>query len=127
MEWLGYAYGISFGQCSFIWQIRFYSALLLILHITSVLYVFWMAFRLWKTTHLQQFSQNHRNIRPRQLFFSTLKILSLYFLPQVFSPLKHGIRLKIFSWFWLLYFDSYSSSKFLDVFRTCFIDRINEK
>ena len=23
MEWLGYAYGISFGQCSFIWQIRF--------------------------------------------------------------------------------------------------------
>ena len=54
-----------------------------------------MAFRLWKTTHLQQFSQTHRNIRPRQLFFSTLKIRNLYFLLQVFSLPKHGIRLKI--------------------------------
>lgn len=102
MEWLGYAYGISFWAVFIHLADPVWPALLLILHITSVLYVFWMAFRLWKTTHLQQFSQNHRNIRPRQLFFSTLKILSLYFLPQVFSPLKHGIRLKIFSWFWLL-------------------------
>lgn len=102
MEWLGYAYGISFWAVFIHLADPVWPALLLILHITSVLYVFWMAFRLWKTTHLQQFSQNHRNIRPRQLFFSTLKILSLYFSPQVFSPLKHGIRLKIFSWFWLL-------------------------
>ncbi|AJB49791.1 MULTISPECIES: LysE family translocator [Acinetobacter calcoaceticus/baumannii complex] len=73
MQWLGYAYGISFWAVFIHLAAPVWPALLLILHITSVLYVFWMAFRLWKTTHLQQFSQNHRNIRPRQLFFSTLK------------------------------------------------------
>lgn len=84
MEWLGYAYGISFWAVFIHLADPVWPALLLILHITSVLYVFWMAFRLWKTTHLQQFSQNHRNIRPRQLFFSTLKILSLYFCRRYF-------------------------------------------
>jgi hypothetical protein len=73
MEWLGYAYGISFWAVFIHLAAPVWPALLLILHITSVAYVFWMAFRLWKTTHLQQFSQTHRNIRPRQLFFSTLK------------------------------------------------------
>ena len=95
MEWLGYAYGISFWAVFIHLAAPVWPALLLILHITSVAYVFWMAFRLWKTTHLQQFSQTHRNIRPRQLFFSTLKIRNLYFLLQVFSLPKHGIRLKI--------------------------------
>jgi hypothetical protein len=127
MEWLGYAYGISFWAVFIHLADPVWPALLLILHITSVLYVFWMAFRLWKTTHLQQFRKIIVIFAPRQLFFSTLKILSLYFLPQVFSLLKHGIRLRIFSWFCCFYFDSYSSSKFLDVFRTCFIDGINEK
>nr|WP_312824593.1 LysE family transporter [Acinetobacter oleivorans] len=73
MEWLGYAYGISFWAVFIHLAAPIWPALLLILHITSVLYVFWLAFHLWKNTHLRQFSQSHRNIRPRQLFLSTLK------------------------------------------------------
>jgi len=46
MEWLGYAYGISFWAVFIHLAAPVWPALLLILHITSVAYVFWMAFRL---------------------------------------------------------------------------------
>jgi threonine/homoserine/homoserine lactone efflux protein len=41
--------------------------------VLSALYVFWIAFHLWKSTHLQSHHQKHPHIRPHQLFFSTLK------------------------------------------------------
>lgn len=41
MEWLGYAYGISFWAVFIHLADPVWPALLLILHITSVLYVFW--------------------------------------------------------------------------------------
>lgn len=44
-----------------------------LLHFFSMLYVFWLAFHLWKSSHLKTHNQKYVGIRPRQLFISTLK------------------------------------------------------
>jgi threonine/homoserine/homoserine lactone efflux protein len=72
-ELLGYFYAINLWAlfihlCSPTWP-----HLINLLHLLSALYVFWLAFHLWKTSHLEEHSQRYQSIRPRQLFFSTLK------------------------------------------------------
>ena len=84
---LGYFYAINLWAllihlCSPTWP-----HLIHLLHILSALYVFWLAFHLWKSSHLQKHSQRHRSIRPVQLFFSTLKNpKALLFAAGVFPP-----------------------------------------
>ncbi len=70
---LGYLYAISLWAlfihlCSPTWP-----HLITILHFFSAAYVLWLAFRLWKLSYLEQHNQRHTSIRPRQLFFATLK------------------------------------------------------
>lgn len=72
-ELLGYLYAISLWAlfihlCSPTWP-----HLVTILHLLSMAYVCWLAFRLWKLSYLEQHNQKHHHIRPRQLFFSTFK------------------------------------------------------
>ncbi|OTG86759.1 threonine transporter RhtB [Acinetobacter sp. ANC 4558] len=72
-EWLGYLYAINLWAllihlCSSTWPY-----LVTGLHVLSFGYVCWLAFRLWKLPHLEEYNQKHHNIRPRQLFFATLK------------------------------------------------------
>ncbi|WOE30739.1 MULTISPECIES: LysE family translocator [unclassified Acinetobacter] len=72
-ELFGYLYAIS------IWALFIHIGeptwphLVPILHILSIIYVGWLAFRLWKLSYLEQYNQQHHHIRPRQLFFATFK------------------------------------------------------
>lgn len=72
-EFLGYFYAINLWALLIHLSAPIWPHLISILHIVSVGYVFWLAFHLWKVKHLYQHSQRHTSIRPRQLFFSTLK------------------------------------------------------
>ncbi len=72
-EFLGYVYAMSLWAlfihlCHPIWPY-----LLDILHVASAIYVFWLAFHLWKASHLRVHNQKNTSIRPKQLFFVTLK------------------------------------------------------
>lgn len=72
-ELFGYLYAISIWAlfihiCSPTWP-----HLVPILHILSMGYVGWLAFRLWRLSYLEQHNQKHHHIRPRQMFFATLK------------------------------------------------------
>ena len=68
--------GLRLWHCQF-WAVFIHladpvwPALPLILHITSVLCILDGIPLMENHAFLQQFSQNHRNIRPRQLFFPT--------------------------------------------------------
>lgn len=116
-EWLGYLYGISFWALFIHLGQPIWPALMPILHLASALYVIWLAFNLWKSSHLQRHSQNHKSIRPKQVFFSTLKNpKSLLFAAGIF-PLETWDSLEntvmvmaVFSlvlfpvaWFWMVF------------------------
>lgn len=73
VEWLGYVYGISLWSLFIHLFEPIWSALDVILHTGSLVYVLWMAFHLWKSSHLQKYDQRHQQIRKAQLFFFTLK------------------------------------------------------
>lgn len=72
-ELLGYIYAISLWSLFIHLTYPVWPHLITLLHVLSALYVFWIAFHLWKSTHLQSHHQKHPHIRPHQLFFSTLK------------------------------------------------------
>ena len=72
-ELLGYIYAISLWSLFIHLTHPVWPHLITLLHVLSALYVFWIAFHLWKSTHLQSHHQKHPHIRPHQLFFSTLK------------------------------------------------------
>ncbi|MBF4520285.1 MULTISPECIES: LysE family transporter [Acinetobacter] len=72
-ELFGYAYAISLWALLIHLSAPIWPYFIDILHILSAGYVFWMAFHLWKQSHLEQHSQKHPTIRPAQLFFSTFK------------------------------------------------------
>ena len=72
-ELLGYVYAISLWSLFIHLTDPVWPHLITLLHVLSALYVFWMAFHLWKSAHLQLHNQKHPCIRPHQLFFSTLK------------------------------------------------------
>ena len=72
-ELLGYLYAINLWSllihiCSSTWP-----HLITLLHVLSLAYMCWLVFRLWKLSYLEEYNQKHRYIRPRQLFFATLK------------------------------------------------------
>lgn len=72
-ELLGYFYAINLWAlfihlCDPVWP-----HLSHILHFLSAVYVVWLAFHLWKSTHLHQHNQRNIAISSRKLFFSTFK------------------------------------------------------
>ena len=72
-EMTGYLYAISLWAlfihlCSPTWP-----HLITILHVLSAGYVLWLAVKLWKLSYLEKHNQRHTSIKPRQLFFATLK------------------------------------------------------
>lgn len=69
----GYFYAINLWVLLIHLSSPIWPNLIHLLHVLSALYVLWLAFHLWKSTHLAQHNQRHQFIRPWQLFFSTLK------------------------------------------------------
>ncbi|ALH94660.1 LysE family translocator [Acinetobacter equi] len=72
-ELLGYFYAISLWSLIIHLFTSIWPHLIALLHALSFGYVCWLVFRLWKLSYLEEHSQKHRYIRPRQLFFVTLK------------------------------------------------------
>jgi len=73
IEILGYVYGISLWALIIHLSMPTWPMLLHILHFISALYVIWLAFHLWKSTHLEKQRQSYPDLKPRQLFLSILK------------------------------------------------------
>ncbi len=103
-ELLGYIYAISLWSLLIHLTSPVWPHLITLLHVLSALYVFWMAFHLWKSTHLQSHHQKHPHIRPYQLFFSILKnpkalLFSAGILPPEMwnSGLNAGVVFLVFS------------------------------
>ncbi|OTG85151.1 LysE family translocator [Acinetobacter sp. ANC 4648] len=72
-ELFGYVYGISLWALLIHLSMPIWPMLIHILHFASAIYVIWLAFHLWKNAHLENYSQNHQQLKPQQLFLSTLK------------------------------------------------------
>ena len=72
-ELFGYFYAINLWALLIHLSTPIWPYLIDLLHLLSAGYVFWLAFHLWKSSHLEQHNQRFRSIRPKQLFFSTLK------------------------------------------------------
>lgn len=64
-EWLCYLYGIAIWALLIHLGQPIWPALTPLLHVISALYVIWLAFNLWKSSHLQKHSQSHKTIRPK--------------------------------------------------------------
>ncbi|MDM1764302.1 MULTISPECIES: LysE family transporter [unclassified Acinetobacter] len=72
-ELLGYLYGISIWALLVHLSLPIWPMLIDLLHVASALYVFWLAFHLWKTSHLETHGLSRKALTPSQLFISTLK------------------------------------------------------
>ena len=72
-ELLGYLYGISIWALLVHLSLPIWPMLSDLLHLASAVYVFWLAFHLWKTSHLAAHGLSHKVLTPSQLFISTLK------------------------------------------------------
>ena len=103
-ELLGYFYAINLWALVIHLMSPVWPNLIHLLHVLSALYVFWLAFRLWKLSRLIQHNQRHRSIRPRQLFFASLKNpKSMLFAAGIFpmttweSPLNFVMVFAVFS------------------------------
>jgi threonine/homoserine/homoserine lactone efflux protein len=72
-ELVGYLYAISLWSLFIHLSAPIWPHLITILHFLSAGYVIWLAVRLWKLSYLERHNQRHTSIRPRQLFFATLK------------------------------------------------------
>ncbi len=70
---LGYLYGISIWVLLIHLTLPIWPFLIDILHFASTIYVLWLAFHLWKASHLKTHSQLHKTLTPSQLFITTLK------------------------------------------------------
>lgn len=73
LELLGYIYGISIWALLVHLTLPIWPMLIHILHLVSAVYVIWMAFHLWKASHLKQLSQKNIRMSRSHLFKSTLK------------------------------------------------------
>ena len=72
-ELLGYFYAINLWALIIHLSAPVWPNLIHLLHFLSIVYVLWLAFHLWKSTHLQQYNQKHPSIQPRELFIASLK------------------------------------------------------
>lgn len=72
-EFFGYFYAINMWALLIHISEPIWPNLIHILHFLSMVYVFWLAFHLWKSADLEKHNKRFNSIRPHQLFFSTLK------------------------------------------------------
>ena len=72
-ELLGYIYGISIWSLLIHLTMPTWPMLIHLLHVVSAGYVIWLAFHLWKASHLKQHSLKNKSIARRELFKSTIK------------------------------------------------------
>ena len=72
-ELFGYFYAINLWALLIHLSTPTWPYLIDLLHALRAVYVFWLAFHLWKSSHLEKHNQRFTSIRPKQLFFSTLK------------------------------------------------------
>ena len=72
-ELFGYFYAINLWALLIHLSTPTWPYLIDLLQALSTVYVFWLAFHLWKSSHLEKHNQRFTSIRPKQLFFSTLK------------------------------------------------------
>ncbi|MEQ1111976.1 LysE family translocator [Acinetobacter johnsonii] len=72
-ELFGYFYAINLWALLIHLSTPTWPYLIDLLHALGAVYVFWLAFHLWKSSHLEKHNQRFTSIRPKQLFFSTLK------------------------------------------------------
>lgn len=73
IELLGYVYAISIWALVIHLSMPIWPNLIHILHVVSTCYVLWLAFKLWKTSYLQQHSKKNTNFSKARLFKETLK------------------------------------------------------
>ena len=72
-ELIGYIYAMALWWLIVAFTDDIWPLFIDILHFASAIYVFWLAFRLWKMKHLHAHSQRNKNIKAMQLFYSTFK------------------------------------------------------
>ena len=72
-ELIGYMYAMALWWLIVAFTDDIWPLFIDILHFASAIYVFWLAFRLWKMKHLHAHSQRNKNIKAMQLFYSTFK------------------------------------------------------
>lgn len=70
---LGYLYAINLWALIVHLTLPVWPYLMHILHVVSVVYISWLAFRLWKKTALQKYSQQRMHWRAKHVFWATLK------------------------------------------------------
>lgn len=73
IEILGYLYGISFWALIIHLSMPTWPMFIHVLHFASALYMIWLAFHLWKASHLEKHRQNYNTLKPQQFFQSILK------------------------------------------------------
>ena len=73
IQLMGYVYGISLWSLFMHLSMPIWPLLNVILHVVGAAYVMWLAFHLWKTDHLEQYSKQHTSLSRSQLFKTTLK------------------------------------------------------
>ncbi|WOE41694.1 LysE family translocator [Acinetobacter chinensis] len=72
-EMMGYLYSISLWALVIHLTAPIWPHFITLLHVLSAAYVIWLAFHLWKESQLQHHNQKYTAIRPKQLFFATMK------------------------------------------------------
>lgn len=108
IELFGYVYAISIWALVIHLSMPIWPHLIHVLHVVSTFYVLWLAFKLWKTSYLEQHSKKNTSLSRSRLFKETLKNpKSLLFAAGIF-PL----------WTW----DSFENYAFvLSIFIICLI------
>lgn len=73
IEILGYFYGISLWALIVHLSLPVWPVLLHILHVGSVLYILWLASRLWKSSQLERYHLRYPQLKSKHLFLTILK------------------------------------------------------
>lgn len=73
IELLGYVYAISIWALIIHLSMPIWPNLIHVLHVVSTFYVLWLAFKLWKTSYLEQHSKKNTSLSKSRLFKETLK------------------------------------------------------
>ncbi len=125
-ELMGYIYAMSLWWLLIKFTEDIWPALMYILHFVSAVYVFWLAFNLWKMNQLQAYSQKIKEVKPTQLFYATFKnpkalLFAVGVFPSsIWSSLEnYAVNMLLFSLilipaalFWLLFGSQLLTGKF---------------
>lgn len=86
-EYLGYVYAIALWGLIIQITAPYWTAFYEILHFISILYIFWLAFRLWKSTDLTRHLNFNKRLSYGAMFHATLKNpKALLFAVGIFPP-----------------------------------------